>query len=178
MRIGNVNGHAGTEVSMIHHQQIRHTATKNKTGMSTASMQAMISADISMSQAKTQGAVRMEMKGKANVLRSEIEQDGNLGGDTQKKEEALTAMEDRIQRLESTQMNSLSDIQKDLQEAAKVEAEEKRAVEKAENSEKANNRDGEKTQKGGQTENTIFDPKPEELSANDVPPGSNVNVVL
>ena len=97
MRIGNANGHIAMGPSMMQHQQTRHTTTKNKSGMSAASMQAMISADISMEQAKTQGAVRTEMKGKANVLRSEIEQDGNLGGDTQKKEEALAAMEDKIQ---------------------------------------------------------------------------------
>ncbi|MCR4606075.1 MAG: hypothetical protein K5639_08775 [Eubacterium sp.] len=85
MRIGNVSGHAGVGASMLQHRQEHHTSAKNKSGMSMASMQAMISADISMDQAKTQDAVRTEMKGKANVLRSEIEQDGNLGGDTQKK---------------------------------------------------------------------------------------------
>ncbi len=140
-------------------------------------MQAMISADISMDKAKTQGAVRTEMKGKANVLRSEIEQDGNLGGDTQKKEEALAAMEDKIQSLETKQMNSLSDIQKNLQEASKVEAEEMRAEKKAEASEKPKDRDDKSLWIGDSADDEIFDTKTE-ISVEDIPPGSNVDVKL
>ena len=177
MRIGNANGHIAMGPSMMQHQQTRHTTTKNKSGMSAASMQAMISADISMEQAKTQGAVRTEMKGKANVLRSEIEQDGNLGGDTQKKEEALAAMEDKIQSLDVKQMNDLSDIQKDLQEASKAEAEEKRAKEKAEASETTKEKTDKPIWIGENSDKEIFDPKTE-VSVADMLPGSNVDVKL
>ena len=105
------------------------------------------------------------------------EQDGNLGGDTQKKEEALAAMEDKIQSLETKQMNSLSDIQKNLQEASKVEAEEKRAEKKAEASEKPKDRDDKSLWIGDSADDEIFDTKTE-ISVADIPPGSSVDVKL
>ena len=74
-------------------------------------------------------------------------------------------------------MNSLSDIQKDLQEASKAEAEEKRAKEKSE----ASKTTKEKTEKaiwiGENSDDEIFDPKTE-TSVADIPPGSNVDVIL
>ena len=105
------------------------------------------------------------------------EQDGNLGGDTQKKEEALAAMEDKIQSLETKQMNSLSDIQMNLQEASKVEAEEKRAEKKAEASEKPKDRDDKSLWIGDSADDEIFDTKTE-ISVADIPPGSSVDVKL
>ncbi|MCR4606074.1 MAG: hypothetical protein K5639_08770 [Eubacterium sp.] len=98
-------------------------------------------------------------------------------GTPRKKEEALAATEDKIQSLETKQMNSLSDIQKNLQEASKVEAEEKRAEKKAEASEKPKDRDDKSLWIGDSSDDEIFDPKTE-TSVADMPPGSNVDVKL
>ena len=54
-------------------------------GLSQASMTAMISAGISMKQAKAQGSVAVKMEGRAGVLESEIKLDKVRGNDTQKK---------------------------------------------------------------------------------------------
>ena len=60
-------------------------------GLSQASMQAMISADSSMKQAKVQGSVATQMQGRANVLKAEIKQSGS----TEAKEAELADLEQK-----------------------------------------------------------------------------------
>ena len=71
------------------------------TGLSGGSMQAILSADSAMSQVKAQGAARSQMKGKAEVLKAEIKQDGARGANVEKKQEQLAEIEARAQKLEN-----------------------------------------------------------------------------
>ena len=120
-------------------QQVKHSS-KGGTGMSSASMQAIISADSSMAQVKVQGAVKKEVKGKAGVLEAEIKLDTGRGGDVEKKKEELAKTEEKAQEIENSQMNAISDINKKLNEAAK----EDREAEKTEEKEKAKKKEAER----------------------------------
>ena len=70
---------------------------KQSAGLSQASMQAMISADSSMKQAKVQGSMATQMEGKAGVLESEIKMDKGRGASTEKKEEELADLQEKAQ---------------------------------------------------------------------------------
>lgn len=71
------------------------------TGLSGGSMQAILLADSAMSQVKAQGSARAQVKGRAEILRSEIKQDGARGANVEKKQEQLDEIEARAQKLES-----------------------------------------------------------------------------
>ena len=120
-------------------------AKKGGTGMSSASMQAIISADSSMHQVKVQGAVKSEMEGKAGVLESEIKLDEARGGDTTKKREELAEVEAKAQDITASQMEILSETEKDLKEAAEADREAEKKVDKKDKTE-----DKEKTDKSDQ----------------------------
>ena len=119
--------------------------TKGGTGMSSASMQAIISADSSMHQVKVQGAVKSEMEGKAGVLESEIKLDEARGGDTTKKREELAEVEAKAQDITASQMEILSETEKDLKEAAEADREAEKKVDKKDKTE-----DKDKTDKSDQ----------------------------
>lgn len=102
------------------------TSTKGSgksTGLSQASMTAMISADTSMKQAKVQGSVATEMKGRANVLKAEIKQSGS----TEAKEAELADLEQKAVNATASQMNTLVKANKAVEEAAAAEHTEKKA---------------------------------------------------
>lgn len=102
------------------------TSTKaggKSTGLSQASMTAMISADTSMKQAKVQGSVATEMKGRANVLKAEIKQSGS----TEAKEAELADLEQKAVNATASQMNTLAKANKAVEEAATAERTEKKA---------------------------------------------------
>lgn len=99
--------------------QTPNGGTKPGTGMSSASMQAIISADVSLGQIKLQSSVKTEMKGRAAILQSEIEMDKARGADTQAKEAELEDAEKRIDIITSSQLSELSDVDEELEEAAK-----------------------------------------------------------
>lgn len=120
-------------------------AKKGGTGMSSASMQAIISADSSMHQVKDQGAVKSEMEGKAGVLESEIKLDEARGGDTTKKREELAEVEAKAQDITASQMEILSETEKDLKEAAEADREAEKKVDKKDKTE-----DKDKTDKSDQ----------------------------
>lgn len=120
-------------------------AKKGGTGMSSASMQAIISADSSMHQVKVQGAVKSEMEGKAGVLESEIKLDAARGGDTTKKREELAEVEAKAQDITASQMEILSETEKDLKEAAEADREAEKKVDKKDKTE-----DKDKTDKSDQ----------------------------
>lgn len=97
-------------------------ATKEKSsGLSQVSMQAMISADSSMKQAKVQGSVATRMEGRSGILESEIKLDAQRGMDTQKKEEELANVQQKAQEAMTSQMGTLADASKNIQEASQVE---------------------------------------------------------
>ena len=98
----------------------KNTYAKKGTGLSQAGMRAMISADSSMKQAKVQGSMATQMEGRAGVLESEIKQDAGKGN-TEKKEEELADLQAKAQSATASQMSSLSDANKSVEEAAKAE---------------------------------------------------------
>ena len=99
------------------------TKAENKsTGLSQASMTAMISADSSIKQAKVQGSVATEMKGKAAVLESEIKLDKVRGNDTQAKEEELAKVEQKAQAATTSQLSALADASKTMKEAVQADS--------------------------------------------------------
>lgn len=95
----------------------RKKADGRSTGLSKASMTAMISADASMKQAKIQGGVAAQMQGRANVLKVEIKQSGS----TKAKEEALADLEQKAANAAASQMNTLAEANKTVEEAAAAE---------------------------------------------------------
>ena len=104
-----------------------NTKAGNKSaGLSQASMTAMISADSSIKQAKVQGSVATKMEGRAGVLQSEIKLDQARGGDTQKKEEELAEVEQKAQAAASSQLSTLADANRTMEEAAKADSKEEK----------------------------------------------------
>lgn len=100
------------------------------TGLSQASMKAMISADSAMAQAKIQGSVAGQMEGKAGVLEAEIKLDAARGGNVEKKKEELAETQQKAVQAESAQMNTLSNANKELEAAAKVDDKDKKTDKK------------------------------------------------
>jgi len=101
-----------------------NTRTGNKsTGISQASMTALISADSSMKQAKVQGSVATEMKDRANVLKAEMKQSGS----TEAKEAELADLEQKAVNATASQMNTLAEANKTASEAAAAERTEQKA---------------------------------------------------
>ena len=114
----------------------KHTSAKKGTGLSQASMQAIISADTSMKQANVQGSVAAGLKGRAGVLESEIRQDAGKGN-TEKKEQELADIQGKVQSATAQQMSMVARANQEVEEAAKVDSAEN--TEKTESADKTNN---------------------------------------
>ncbi len=95
--------------------------------LSQASMTAMISAGTSMKQAKVQGSVATKMGGRAGVLESEIKLDQARGNDTSKKQEELTNVQQKAQAGASSQLSTVADANRTMDEATKAENKTKKA---------------------------------------------------
>lgn len=123
-------------------------------GLSQAGMKAMISADAAVDQARIQGSVATRMEGRAGVLRAEIKQDAALGGNTQAKEEELVKAEQIAMNAESSQINTLENANKELEEAARAEskAEKTEKKEKTEETDEADKSRNENMYKTSDTE--------------------------
>lgn len=98
-------------------------------GLSTGSMQSMISADSSMKQARVQGREAAGMKGREGVLEIEIKLDsaraggeGSLKGVDAKKAQLAETRAKRM-NAESAQMQSLTAANKEAQKTAKEQTE-------------------------------------------------------
>ncbi|MDE7445621.1 MAG: FlxA-like family protein [Lachnospiraceae bacterium] len=105
-------------------------AGSKSTGLSQASMTAMISAGTSMKQAKVQGSVATKMEGRAGILESEIKLDKVRGNDTQKKEEELADVQQKAQAVISSQLSTLADASKTMEEATKADSKKEKADDK------------------------------------------------
>ncbi|MCM1039063.1 MAG: FlxA-like family protein [Ruminococcus sp.] len=92
-------------------------------GISTASMEAMISADAAMGQAKVQGSTASKMENRAGVLKAEIALDAGRGGGStiESKQEELAAVEKKAMDAVSSQMASLAKADKAMENAAAEE---------------------------------------------------------
>lgn len=90
-------------------------AKEKGTGLSQASMTAMISADTSIKQAKVQGSVATKLEGRANVLKAEVKQGG---GNVEAKKEEIAELEQKAENATASQMNTLAEANKAMDEAA------------------------------------------------------------
>ena len=128
-------------------RQAQKKSGKTGTGMSGASMQAIISADASMDQVQVQSSVKGSLEGRAAVLKAEIKQDGGKGCEA--KEAELADTEEKINDVASAQMSAISDINKNLEEAAKEDTKTEKketAADKAEENKDADKKENDKTE--------------------------------
>lgn len=141
-------------------------AGKQSTGLSQASMKAMISADSAMAQ--VQGSVATKMEGRAGVLESEIKLDSARGDVVEAKKEELAEVEQKAALAESAQMNTLATANKELEEAAKADQQTEKADDKDKKTDKKDVVAGEKDDKTvagtEETENVGADVKTETVS--------------
>lgn len=96
------------------------------TGISQASMTALISADSSMKQAKVQGNVASRFEGRAGVLEIEIKLDesravNGLSANTEGKKAELAEVEQKAMDVTAAQMETLGEVNKSLEEAEKAD---------------------------------------------------------
>ena len=118
------------------------------TGLSQASMTAMISADSSIKQAKVQGSVATKMEGRSGILKSEIKLDQAIGGDTRKKEEELAETEQKAQEAASSQLFTLADASRTMEEAAKADSREETEDKADKNAKSINEKDADENVSG------------------------------
>ena len=147
-------------------------AGKQSTGLSQASMKAMISADSAFEQAQVQGSVATKMEGRAGVLESEIKLDSARGDDVEAKKEELAEVEQKAVQAESAQMNTLATANKELEEALRADQQTEKADDKDKKTDKktdkkdaVSNEKEDKTVAGTEeTENVGADVKTETVS--------------
>ena len=108
-------------------------------------MQAIISASSAMTMVQRQGSVATSMKGREGILETEIKLDSARGGNVAKKQEELEEVQKKLTQVQATQMDTLSDANKQLVEARKedqkAEAEAKKKAEKKEKDEEVKTTD-------------------------------------
>ena len=97
------------------------TGTQN-TGLSQSSMEAMISADVSVKQANTQGSVATKMNDRAGVLEVEIKLDSARGNDVGSKQAELADVKQKAEDATTAQLGTLAKASETLKEAAKAES--------------------------------------------------------
>ena len=90
-------------------------------GVSAAGMQAVISADNSMKQARVQSGVAVKMEGRAGVLEAEIRQDGRNGGNTQAKEAELSETKEKAAAAKASGIETLQEANEKMSGAARTE---------------------------------------------------------
>lgn len=92
-------------------------------GLFQNSMQAMISAEGSLKQAKVQGSVAKQMEGRAGVLEIEIKLDLARGGSAEAKEKELDEVKEKAAGATASQMSTLSDANETIRKAGEEEQE-------------------------------------------------------
>ncbi|WP_051538127.1 hypothetical protein [Butyrivibrio proteoclasticus] len=92
----------------------------------------LISASSSMKQVKAQHAIKSQMDGKAGVLEAEIKLDSGRGGDVAKKKEELEHINKKATEIGQQEMSQLSELNSNMNEAAKADAEEQKQNERLE----------------------------------------------
>lgn len=129
-------------------------ASDKGNGMTQASMEAMISADVSMKQAAKQGSVATKMEGRARVLEVEISLDSARGGNVDAKKEELENAKQRAADASAAQISTLGKANKAMKEAADSEnnTKETEGIEGKEKDEDA--KEAENSKIGENTENT------------------------
>lgn len=86
-------------------------------GISQAGMEAMISADTALKQAKVQNSTAVKLKGRAGVLEGEIKQDAGRGRDVEAKTKELSKIEQAAMKTQESQAKLLGGATDKLQES-------------------------------------------------------------
>lgn len=102
---------------MLGTKQQAKKSGKQNTGLSSGSMEAMISADTSMKQADVNGSVARKMEDRAGVLETEIKLDQSRGFVAEWKEEALAETQAKTNEATSAQMGALAQADKAAEKA-------------------------------------------------------------
>ncbi len=105
-------------------RQAAPKAGKQGTGLSQASMEAVIGADSAMEMARIQGGVANRMEGRAGVLEAEIKLDAGRGQGVEKKQEELAEVQQKAAAAQAAQIHTLADANKELEEARKTDQKE------------------------------------------------------
>ena len=103
---------------MLGTKQQTKKSGKQNTGLSSGSMEAMISADTSMKQADVNGSIARKMEDRAGVLEAEIKQDNAMGCKPEGKEEALAKTQSKANEATSAQMSALAQADQAAEKAA------------------------------------------------------------
>ena len=118
---------------MLGTKQQTKKSGKQNTGLSSGSMEAMISADTSMKQADVSGSVTRKMEDRAGVLETEIKLDRSRGFVAEWKDEALAETQTKANEAASAQMSALAQAdkaaEKAVEESKEQDEEEKDKVE-------------------------------------------------
>ena len=128
-------------------------------GMRASTMRSIISADAAMSQAQVQGSVTTRMEGRAGVLEAEIKQDSANGKSVESKQEELAEIQQKAAAAQTSQMNVLTAVNKELEEAPESEVtEEESGKRNAENVKGESFVEGQEKQLTGkgETEATVY----------------------
>ena len=115
--------------------------------LSNVMTRSLISAGSSMKQVKAQHAIKSQMDGKAGVLEAEIKLDSGRGGDVTKKKEELEYIQKKATEIGQQEMSQLSELNSNMNEAAKADAEEQKQNESIEKQ-----REKKRTQRRAQAE--------------------------
>lgn len=117
-------------------KQMPQDSSQKKGAMYSANVEAIISADISVNQAKQLASVRKSMEGKARVLEVEIKLDAGRGAATDKKVEELEDARRKAGNITGSQMDILAQAEKKMEEAKKEDYYENRDKQEEDNKEK------------------------------------------
>jgi hypothetical protein len=101
-------------------------------GISRGRMEAMISADTSLKQAKVQESVGTRLESRAAILKTEIQQDKGSGADTTHKEAELDKLQSKAMSITKEQMSALEGVNRKLKESDVTEEKTEDAEEKTE----------------------------------------------
>lgn len=117
-----------------------------ESGLSTAGMEAMISADSAMNQAEAQGSIATRLEDKAGILEGEIKSDASRGASVEAKQGELADIEQRAMKASAAQISSLGNAAEEMKEAAK-ENEAGASGNQADEVQNGNSSQGEKSEK-------------------------------
>ncbi|MFG6393303.1 MAG: FlxA-like family protein [Lachnospiraceae bacterium] len=94
----------------------------NKSTLSQAGMESMLSAGSSIEQAKIQGSVATKMENRAEILKTEMKYDA--GGNTEAKQAELAEMEQKAVNASAMQTDTLSDARQKMEESEEAQGQE------------------------------------------------------
>jgi len=138
-----------------------------KAGLSTGKMQAMISADSSIKQAKVQGSVAAQMEGRAGVLKVEIKLDRSRGGDTASKEAELAEVEQKAEGAANAQLGTLAEANQAMTEAEEADRADNKKDSKTEHTADDRRQTGEVSQPESEKKGVETDKQKPETGASD-----------